>query len=28
VQIEGKKPVELDEFLRGYPSFPLQTLNS
>lgn len=24
VQIEGKKPVKLEEFLRGYPEFPLK----
>ncbi|MDD2823478.1 MAG: methionyl-tRNA formyltransferase [Candidatus Daviesbacteria bacterium] len=24
LQIEGKKPVKLDEFLRGYPDFPLK----
>ncbi|MDO8498659.1 MAG: methionyl-tRNA formyltransferase [bacterium] len=26
VQIEGKKPVKLEEFLRGYPDFPIKTL--
>lgn len=25
IQIEGKKPVKLQEFLRGYPNFPLKT---
>ncbi|MFA5933547.1 MAG: methionyl-tRNA formyltransferase [Microgenomates group bacterium] len=26
VQIEGKKPVKLEEFLRGYPDFPIKNL--
>lgn len=26
IQIEGKKPVKLEEFLRGYPEFPLKSL--
>ncbi|KKR81107.1 MAG: Methionyl-tRNA formyltransferase [Candidatus Daviesbacteria bacterium GW2011_GWA1_41_61] len=26
VQMEGKKPVKLEEFLRGYPNFPLKEL--
>ncbi|OGE25799.1 hypothetical protein A3H85_02135 [Candidatus Daviesbacteria bacterium RIFCSPLOWO2_02_FULL_40_8] len=26
VQIEGKKPVSLEEFLRGYPDFPIKAL--
>lgn len=26
IQLEGKKPVKLTDFLRGYPNFPLKTL--
>ncbi|MDO8429463.1 MAG: methionyl-tRNA formyltransferase [Candidatus Daviesbacteria bacterium] len=26
VQIEGKKPTDLDSFLRGYPNFPIRSL--
>ncbi len=25
VQLEGKKPVQLEDFLRGYPNFPLKS---
>lgn len=27
VQLEGKKPTRLEDFLRGYPNFPIKTLS-